>query len=185
LQICLALRAMQHVGMQISDDVRVIVDLRRYLGWRYLDGNFVAGVPMSLDSAMSPEQISSTMKTTMASGRPLANQVLASLRGGGTGLPDSISVDTEGIPRVAFTNMGRSPEIECLPFLPDLTPVYTGSVPPEGPLGITFLFGENPQILSMNATFHDNVVDAAMVEDLLKVATSDPLRLLIEPVRPS
>lgn len=181
LQISLILRAMQCTGIRISNDVRVIVDLRRYVGWRYIDGNFVAGVPMRVESTMSPQEVSSNIKATMASGRPLANQALASLRGGGTPPPAATSVDPEGLPRVAFTNMGRSPEIECLPFLPNLPPVYAGSIPPDGPHGITFLFGENPQKMSINATFHDNVVDPASVEAVMKVATSDPIGLLSEP----
>jgi hypothetical protein len=177
LQIAVLLRALDLVGMDIDEDVRVIVDLRRYLGWQYIDGNFVAGVPMRLHSMMSPGELSASMRATMKSGRPLANQILASTRAGGPG-PMPTSVDESARPRVAFTNMGRSPEIDCLPFDVDLPPVYAGSVPPEGPLGITFLFGESPGLLSLNATFHDNVVDADLIAAALDLAALDPIALL-------
>lgn len=184
LQVTLILRAMRRVGLDIAADTRVIVDLRRYLGWRYVDGNFVAGVPMALHAGMSAEELSTTIRTTMMSGRPLANQLATLLhQRGSLTVPPVDSFDRNGLPQVAFTNMGRSPEIECLPFTTGPRPVYAGSVPPAGPHGITVLLGENPQVMSMNATFHDNVVDAELVRAALKEAAAHPIELLAEPVR--
>jgi hypothetical protein len=177
LQIALILRALPQVGIVASPDVRVIVDLRRYLGWKYIDGNFVAGVPMQIGPDMSAELISSTMRATMASGRPLLNQILATVRGG-TATSRATSVDLDERPRLSFTNMGSSPEINGLPFLTNLPPVYAGSVPPDGPHGVTFLVAEAPAFLTMNATFHDNVVDPALVRGALELAASDPIGLL-------
>ena len=177
LQISLILRAVTLVGLIPSPDMRVIVDLRRYLGWRYIDGNFVAGVPMQIGPDMAPEQISSTMRATMASGRPLVNQILATARGG-TAAPHVTSVDLAERPRLSFTNMGSSPEINGLPFLSDLPAVYAGSVPPDGPHGVTFLVAEAPALLTLNATFHDNVVDAALVREAFELVASDPIGLL-------
>jgi len=181
LQIALILRAVDRVGIAASPDVRVIVDLRRYLGWKYIDGNFVAGVPMQIEPDMSAEVISSTMRATMASGRPLLNQILATVRGG-TATSRATSVDLGERPRLSFTNMGSSPEIDRLPFLTNLPPVYGGSVPPAGPHGLTFLFAEAPALLTLNATFHDNVVDPALVREALELAASDPIGLLSGPV---
>jgi hypothetical protein len=89
---------------------------------------------MKIGSEMGPEQISAKIKETNRSGRPLAGQMLASLIGF-TATPESTSVDPNGLPRVTFSSLGRSPEIDCLPLLPDRPVVYAGSVPPEGPLG--------------------------------------------------
>ncbi|MBS1691340.1 MAG: hypothetical protein JST91_03870 [Actinobacteria bacterium] len=181
LQVSLILRAMNRVGLEVAADTRVIVDLRRYLGWRYVDGNFVAGVPMRLRPGMRPEELSATIKATMSSGRPLANQIATAVRQGALlRMEPPSSFDRNALPRATFTNMGRSPEIECLPFRTDLPAVYTGSVPPEGPLGITFLLGESPQIMSLNATFHDNVVDPELILAALTCARSDPVGLLNE-----
>ncbi|WP_146221065.1 hypothetical protein [Mycolicibacterium moriokaense] len=178
LQVALILQALGQVGMQTSDDVRVLVDLRRYLGWRYVDGNFVAGVPMRVHPSMTPEELTASIKTTNLSGRPLLNQLLTSWKTGGKPLPTDTTVDRGGLPMVTFTNMGRSPEIECLPFRDDRPPVYTSSVPPAGPWGITFLMGENPQVMSINVAFHDNVIDPSVVSEALKLASSDPIGLL-------
>ncbi|CAN5747702.1 hypothetical protein BH09ACT8_BH09ACT8_37570 [soil metagenome] len=50
LQVTLMLRALNQVGSAISSDIRVVVDLRRYLGWRYIDGNFIAATSMNIDA---------------------------------------------------------------------------------------------------------------------------------------
>lgn len=177
LQITLVLRALQRVGMEVSSDVHVLVDLRRYLGWRYIDGNFVSGVPMRMDWTMSPEQISSSIKATNASARPLAGQMQTSLRGGGPAMPES-SVDRNGLPHLTFSNFGRPPEIDGLPFLPNGPTVYAGGVTPAGPLGLTVFTGEVSQVLGIAFSFHENVVDRAVVEDAMCLATSDPIGLL-------
>jgi hypothetical protein len=178
LQVALILQALGQVGMQISDDVRVLVDLRRYLGWRYIDGNFVAGVPMRVHPSMTPDELTASIKTTNLSGRPLLNQLRTSWKSAGKPLPTVTNVDRSGLPMVTFSNMGRSPEIECLPFGDDRPPVYTSSVPPAGPWGITVLMGENPQVMSINVAFHDNVIDPSEVSEALKLASSDPIGLL-------
>jgi hypothetical protein len=181
LLVTLVLRALKQVGMEVMSDVRVVVDLRRYLGWRYLDGNFVAGVPMRLNWQMTPEQISSDIKTTNGSGRPLAGQIQASLRGG-TAMPMPTSVDPEGLPRVTFSYIGRSPEIGSLPVLTDRPAIYAGSVEPDGPLGITFLFAENSWVVTTSACFHDNVIAPALVSEAASLMISDPIGLLTDVV---
>jgi hypothetical protein len=185
LLISLILRAMRRVGLETSDDRRVLVDLRRYLGWRYIDGNFVAGVPMRIDAEMAPEELSASMRTTMSSARPLANQLLTSARSRfATPIPVT-SFDPNGLARVTFTNMGRTPEIDGLPFLTDLPPVYGGSVPPDGPFGLTVLFGDNRQMISINVAFNDNVIDADLVQRAVDAAIADPIGLVSESPLPS
>jgi hypothetical protein len=179
LQVTLVLKALKKVGLEISSDVRVVVDLRRYLGWRYIDGNFIAGVSMAIGAGMSPEQISSNIKATNASGRPLAGQIQNALRGG-IEIVVPKEVPAGGLPRVTFTTMGRSPEIDSLPFLSEPATVYGGSVPPEGPLGVTILTGETSKVFTVDATFHDNVVDAKMLDEALNLIMSDPIGLLSE-----
>jgi hypothetical protein len=185
LLIALVLRAMRSVGMETSDDRRVLVDLRRYLGWRYIDGNFVAGVPMRIEAEMAPEELSASMRTTMSSARPLANQLLTSARSRfATPIPVT-SFDPNGLARVTFTNMGRTPEIDGLPFLTDLPPVYGGSVPPDGPFGLTVLFGDNRRMISINVAFNDNVIDADLVQRAVDAAIADPIGLVSESPLPS
>jgi hypothetical protein len=179
LQTALVLRALKRVGLQTSPDRRLIVDLRRYLGWRYVDGNFVAGVPVRLGDDMDAEELTRSIRTTVGSGRPLANHVMASIRRPSS-RPADHGFDPRALPRLTFTDLGRSPDIGCLPFRTDLPPVYAGSVSPDGPAGITFLFGEIPQMISLNAAFHDNVVDARLLKKALEMAACDPIGLMTQ-----
>lgn len=183
LLIALVLRAMRSVGLETSDDRRVMVDLRRYLGWRYIDGNFLAGVPMRIDAEMAPEELSANMRTTMNSARPLANQLLTTARTRFARPMPTTSFDPDGLARVTFTNMGRTPEIDGLPFLTDLPPVYGGSVPPDGPFGITVLFGDNRRVVSINVAFNDNVIDADLVQRAVDAAIADPVGLVSQSSR--
>jgi hypothetical protein len=135
---------------------------------------------MRLTAQMSPEQITSRIKATNASGRPLAGHMLASLRGG-VAMPVPTSIEVGGLPRVTFSNLGRSPEIESLPFLRDAPTVYAGSVPPEGPLGLTVLTGETAGVMVFGTTFHDNVIDPGVFADAMKLIVSDPVGVLSGP----
>jgi hypothetical protein len=183
LEVALVLSALKKVGMEISRDVRVLVDLRRYLGWRYIDGNFVAGVPMRIGPEMGPEEISSIIKATNVSGRPLAGQLLASVLGG-VKMETATSVDSGARPILTFSNMGSSPpEIDSLPFLPDHPAVYAASVPPGGPLGVTVLTGSNAHVMSINVTFHDNVVDPLLLEEAIGLMEANPIGLLSDSSR--
>jgi hypothetical protein len=181
LHVSLLLRALRRVGLEVASDPRVVVDLRHYLGSRLIDGNFVAGVPMRIGWQMTPEQIATTVKATIASGRPLANQMLTSLRVG-TAMPLATSVDPDGPPRVTFSYFGRPPLIERLPYLPDDQPVYGGSVEPDGPWGLTFLHAENAGVTPIAAIFHDNAIDPAVMEKAMDLVASDPVGLLGETV---
>jgi hypothetical protein len=177
LQVTLLLRAFTAAGLEVSQDVRVIADLRRYLDWKYIGGNFVAGVPFRLDVSMTPEQVSAVVKTTNKSGRPLAGQLLAAMRGG-VRMENPTTVPRDTLPRVTFSDLGNSPEINRLTFLPDGPRVYAGSVPPEGPLGLTIITAESSQGVTLNTTFHDNVVDAKLVSAAMDKAATDPIALL-------
>jgi hypothetical protein len=93
-------------------------------------------------------------------------------------MPTETTVNPNALPRLTFTNMGFSPEIDSLPFSSGQPRVYAGSVPPAGPLGLTFLTGELSHLMTLNATFHDNVIDAAVVMEAMELIRSDPIALL-------
>lgn len=177
VQMWVLLRSLRLCGLAIAPDANLIVDLRRYLGGPPIDGNFVAGVPLRVDPAMSLKELAATISATMASGRPLATQALTTLRRGGPiPLPDT--ADSAAAARVTFSGMGRPPEIAGLPFLAGRSAVYTGGVEPDGPAGLTLLISETPATVSITASFHDNVIDATVVTDALQLATSDPRGVL-------
>jgi hypothetical protein len=177
LQAAFVLRALKKAGIEISDDVRIVVDLRKYLGWQYIDGNFVAGVSMRIGSGMSPEQISARVKATIRSGRPLAGHMIASIYGF-TATPAVTSVNVNDRPRVTFTDVGHQPVIDSLPFLPNSPIVWSASVQPEGPLGLTIMTGETKRLMGVVTTFHDNAVDADLVTQAMNLMKTDPIGLL-------
>jgi hypothetical protein len=180
VQIGLLLRALRAVGLKVSREVNVVVDLRRYLGWRFIDGNFLAGVPMQMGPEMTPAQVAKTMKASVHSGRPLATQMLSSLRSGRARTAAVNSIDPDAAIRVTFSGLA-SPEYDDLPFLSSSQVVVAGSVEPDGPGGLTFLMTQMSSVTWINASFHDNVIDAAKVEQALRLVASLPIGLLYEP----
>jgi len=177
LKAAALLIAFRAAGLEVSQDVRVVADLRRYLDWRYIDGNFLAGVPVRLNASMTPEHISAVVKTMSRSGRPLAGQMLTAMRGG-VRMESPTTVAPDLLPTVTFSDLGKSPELNRLSFLPDGPRLFAGSAPPEGPLGLTVFMSETSQGVTLNATFHDNVVDPERVTAALDMVATDPIALL-------
>lgn len=181
IQAALFLRALRTVGVTISTDVRVMVDLRDYLGAGLIDGNFFAGVPMPIDTAMTPDQISAVVRSVKASGRPLANQLATSLRlGSPIAPPDTVE---DGLrPQITFTYLGVPPQVDWLPYLPGQAPVYAAGVEPGGPYGMTLVHGHCRGGMVLNACFHDNVIDPVAVEAAMDLMGEDPIGLLEQQV---
>ena len=145
-----------------------MIDLRSYLGSRFIDGNFFAGVPMRIAWDMAPDKIAATVRATKASGRPLATQMLTSMRLG-SALSMPTAMEANGIPRLTLRLLGAPPLVECLPYLPDRPPVYAASIEPDGPYGLTFVHGENAGAMLINAAFHDNVIDSAPIDQAIEL----------------
>ncbi|SHV61045.1 Uncharacterised protein [Mycobacteroides abscessus subsp. abscessus] len=179
IQIALILSAMKESGLRLSADVRMIADLRRYLGWKSMSGNFVAGVPMAIDPQMPATQVSSLIKATNTSARPLAgyaNVAAHRLRGVTGDRPSTVVADA--LPRISFSSVGKPPALDGLPFLPGRPVDFTGSVVPDGPLGITVLLAETSRSMNIAITFHDNVVDPGVIERALRIIEAGPVALL-------
>lgn len=183
LQAALLLKALRRVGLDVAPDVRLIVDLRRYLGAGFIDGNFVAGVPMRMDWRLSPTQITALVRATTASGRPLATQMMTALRVG-KAVPAPTSMTPDEPARLTFSYFGQAALIENLPYRSGHQPVYAGSVAPDGPWGVTFLHAEYHGATAIATTFHDNVIDPALMEKAMDLVASEPVALLGEGVAP-
>lgn len=181
LLVSATLRALNRAGLGIAPDINVIVDLRRYLGAGWIDGNFIANVPMRIGFQTPPPQIAAAIKATMRSGRPLANQVLSSLRSG-KAAPPTATADIQLLPQIAFSHVGEIPEVDRLPVMMRPDVICIGSVEPGGPHGVTVLFVDLPHSTWISVSFHGNIVDASVVEQALTLLADDPVALLSEPV---
>jgi hypothetical protein len=132
---------------------------------------------MHMSWQMTPEQISARVRTMKASGRPLANQLLTSVSLG-SALSPPTSMEESGVPRLTFSFLGAPQLVAGLPYVPGRPPTYAASVEPDGPYGMTFIHGECAGWMILNAIFHDNVIDVALVQQAMDLIGSDPLSLL-------
>nr|WP_313775629.1 hypothetical protein [Mycobacterium sp.] len=177
LQIALVLRGLRGVGLEVCSEVRMVSDLRRYLGWHPIDGNFTAGVPMRIEAGMEAAEISARIRATNASGRPLAGYTLGALNRSRS-VQTATSARDGALPRIAFSSLGMLPIVEGLPILPGQQREFTGSVSLDGPQGISVLTAQTSQSMHITATFHDNVIDPALMDAALDIIASDPVGLL-------
>ena len=79
---------------------------------------------------------------------------------------------------VAYTHMGRPPELARLTRTGTERASYVGLLPPAGPAGVTFAMSELGDQLNVSVSFHDNVVDRAQVAAVVDRLVSDPAGLL-------
>lgn len=179
LLVSLLLRSAELSGLRMADDVSIVMDLRRFLpaAARDLDGNFVVGVPFILSHHTAPEEIGAKIRACVKSGRPVAAQAASALRRRHGGGPPT-EIDPAQLPRATFTSIGVAPRADALSYRGDAPSFMAGSVEPEGPHGVTFLVTETTDTCTVSVSFHDNVIDAAVVEDALRLARTEPLEVL-------
>lgn len=178
------LRAMAECGIAVSRDVHILVDLRKYLGKQPIDGNFIADVPMRIGADTPPEEISAKLRTTLKSGRPLANAMLTSTRAGSwrrQGAAPTQSYDPERPLTVTVSSVDASAYLNGLPFFEGGPAIYTACGLPEGPHGVTFGIGRTHLTTAITACFHDNVIDPALLQQALDRYAADPARLVCRP----
>ncbi len=171
------LRSVEVAGMRVADDVSIVMDLRRFLRKRDLDGNFVIGVPFAVSCHTPPAEIGSMIRSAVLSGRPVAAQAASTLRGWRRGSVP-VTMDPAQLPRVTFTSVGTPPRINALAFRPGAPAIASGSVEPEGPHGLTFLISETADTCVVTASFHQNVIDAEVVTEALRLAQTEPTEIL-------
>ena len=177
LLVSMLLRSMEVAGMRVAEDLSIVMDLRRFLKSRDLDGNFVVGVPFNVTFRTPPAELGSAIRSAVASGRPVAGAASSALWGLRRGTTPA-TVDPERLPRVTFTSVGAPPRINSLPYLDGQPATCAGSVEPHGPHGLTFLISETPQACVVTASFHENVIDPAVVQDALRLAHTEPVEIL-------
>ena len=185
LYTVLLMRGLEATGIVVDPQVSVLFDLRRYLADGSVDGNFVAGVPLNIGARQSPEDVSSALRSTAASGRPLATQAMTVISGvrAGHSRKNVDCVDLAALPRLTVSSLGRPTDVGALPYVDRAKALYIGGVEPDGPLGITALMIETSGGLHISLSFHDNVIGRQRVRDTMKWLRTDPLRVLEQKIR--
>jgi hypothetical protein len=176
LELTLLLRAFAAVEMRLRSEVLVVFDARRYLPREQVDGNFVAGLLLPLSAGDSVQRIGAVLTDAAESGRPLT-ALAAGLVRNRIARP-TVRSRLVGVPRLAFTHVGRPPAIERLPFLPTAPAMYAGSIDPGDPSGITVATTQTGGSLHLSATFYDQLIRADEVSGALDTLAADPVRLL-------
>ncbi len=176
--------ALRRLGIHTTGQPLVVFDARRYLrdAGADISGNFCAGLRMRVTDSGDPLALDREIRSSVALGRPLA--VLATgaarsyLRNG-----ESASAADSGEKAwdMAYTHMGRPAEISRQPWLRGgPLPYYMGVLTPAGPNGVTMGFTEVGNHINAFASFHDNVVDPAVVESVVELVTTQIVSLLEE-----
>lgn len=180
VQLVLIVRALLDAGVQLDDRVMVPFDARRYLRpGAYVPGNFSIGVPIEIPHGTTLSSVGDQLVEAAATGRPLTALASAYLRRREAGTT-ATERDPEARPRLAFTHLGRPRVLEGLPWQPDAQRVYSGSVEPAGPEGITAAVTEVGGAMHVSFTYHRNVVDEALVVQAAELVESAAVALLAD-----
>ena len=80
---------------------------------------------------------------------------------------------------LAYTYMGRPPDIARLPWLVDRElPYYMGMLTPSGPNGVTVASTEIGGRMNVSVSFNDNVIKRSEIEALVDLMCTEPVSLL-------
>lgn len=163
-----------------------LADARRYVDKGIsIDSNFCMGPYLSPASLTDPQQIHTTLKAELATGRILTMMLLREGKiavSGAPGLPDAYPTEApiEPRPRLTFSNQGRHDLLADLPWAADAAGRVNQSVPTlNGSEGITLTTSEMGGVLHLEATFHASTYDPAVVARALQLVCADPAALIM------
>ena len=159
----------------------VLFDARRYLAKRdrEVPGNFCAGLYLDVQAPFHPRAFHERMAHAAELGRPLTALSMGMLRTRMSSRRPEPLRPVDPAWNIAYTYMGRPPDIARLPWLADgRLPYYTGMLTPAGPNGLTLAFSEIGNRINVSASFHDNVIDRQDVAVMLDLVCADPAGLL-------
>ncbi|EME20403.1 hypothetical protein [Rhodococcus triatomae] len=176
-------RGLSDAGLDVDEVATVTLDVRKYLADGHVPlANFVSGLEFDLGRRPSPQLIHTTVAGAIASGRPVANVALNSLRtriGLLTGQPQAPnSRPCAPRARLLFSSLGRVPRQGTIPWRGTADPFYIVHNDPTGPEGITVSWGMIDGSMFTVASFHANVFARDRVQQGLDAVTTDPVGLL-------
>jgi hypothetical protein len=191
--------ALNQLGVATTGTPLVLFDARRFLPRRESEvpGNFCAGLRLDVADVGDPLDIHQAIARAIELGRPLTAMSVGIVAGHRAAVRfghDRPVVDPHRAPGsldgrwdVAYTHMGRPPEIVRLPWLVGASDdagnrvepsYYMGVLTPSGPSGVTFAIAEIGHRINVSVSFHGGVVDRATVEKVVDLLCDDPVSLL-------
>lgn len=176
--LVLARRALQSVGVPLSDDTTVLYDCRRHLpAGVQARGNLVVGFCQQLPD--DPVGAGEVIAATAASGRVLLTLASAVVkRHTNTGPDDGPVNPVKAQSELAYVFAPRHRGIEMLPWLrPDLRGLGVLSTTSDL-AGITISLVFVGGRLSASWSFHRNVVDEEAIQAASQLMDADPISLL-------
>jgi hypothetical protein len=180
-------RALREVGLDPYRTVHILFDGRRYLPKdSNVISNFAGGLDIHLDDPGDPMQVFSAIREYTTAGRPAVNLATTTVkvaagtvrRKRSTAHRQLVAVNPR--PRLAFSDMGRPPQLTAMPWL-TTDPAqahYAAMVKSASPEAITFSGGRLFGGAIDTASFHDNVFDHDLIQKAVYSAVMDPARLL-------
>lgn len=181
LTFAVAERARVQLGHASAAPPLVLFDARRYLRRRdrEVPGNFCAGLYLDVQEPFHPRAFHDRMGEAAELGRPLTAMTMGMLRTRLRSRRPETHRAVDPAWNIAYTYMGRPPDIARLPWRDDgPLPYYTGMLTPAGPNSVTLAFTEIGHRINVAASFHDNVIDRSAVEAMLTLICGDPAGLL-------
>jgi len=181
LAIAAADLARRAVGVPAVAAPLVLFDARRHLRPHGADitGNFCAGLRLDVTDPGDPVAVDDAIKHAAALGRPLAVTAAAAFAARRTrSRQDAQAAGSGDGWDVAYTHMGKPPELARLTRAGGERAAYFGLLPPSGPRGVTFAMSEIGEHLNVSVSFHRNEVDARLVDAVLDELVGDPVGLL-------
>ncbi|HEY7052898.1 MAG TPA: hypothetical protein VH496_12320 [Mycobacterium sp.] len=174
-------QALHAAGLQMSDQVMIAFECRRYLPSRLtVNGNFVEGIaiPCAVDETLPV--IAARLRECTTSAIPLAAMGAVSARalfraGRKPDMPSSCDVDVPAA--MMYTDMGHITSLDDLPWRGEDERSFTGLLDPGAPESITVLNSRIGAGRSISISFHDNVFDRRMIERAADYLT-DPTQFL-------
>jgi hypothetical protein len=180
-------QALRASGLQMTDEVVIAFDCRRYLPKRLTaNSNFAEGleVPFAVNEALPT--IITRLRECTVSAVPLAVMGAVSARllfraGRQPVTPTSCNVDVPA--SVMYSDLGHITSLDDLPWRGQDERSLTGLLGPAAPESITVLNSRIGSTRNISITFHDNVFDRRIIERAAEYL-KDPIRFLASNAAP-
>lgn len=176
--------ALRAEGVPADDVSTILFNVRRYLpSDRTTLANLSAGIDITLLDATDPVLLGTQWRATIASGRPISNLMLVSVKSklGRRRHSRALTHAAPAAPstvRVTLSDMGRHPVLEDIAFRGNGLGSYTAMVSPASENHITLVTARLHGAIRVAASFHASSVDSAAIARALDSACATPIELL-------